>query len=96
MVSSYKGNCGVILHGNDTDVTYRTIVKFTPDAFVVTDVMVDETSDIITEGLFASVKIWTKADLMKEYELQLGTPMMYLHEKELKELLEDDVPAKEL
>jgi hypothetical protein len=75
-LSTYPGF--KILHGNDTDVTWVTIVKYSPNSFVVTQVFDNEYSMKLEPKVF----IWTAVDLEHEFKLQHGSPMQYMSQED--------------
>lgn len=64
-----------ILFGNDTDVSYITIVGMHRDLYsVLTTWIIDEESDKSK----SEACDWTYDEFKKHFELQYGSPMMYI------------------
>lgn len=80
-VGSFK-----ILHGNDTDVTWLTIIKFANDKYVVTRTFDNE----FNMKLEPTTEIWDLAELKRQFKLQYGSPMHYLSNDEYEWLISND------
>ena len=72
-----------ILAGNDTDVSDVVITKFTDDIFLLVSVMIDEESNKINP----STHTLTREEFKNEFELQYGSPMMYMSKEDFEWML---------
>ncbi len=75
-----------ILHGNTTDVTWETIVKYGPDLFVVTELIEGFEPDEFS----TNVKNLTRKEFDENFKIQVGSPMQYLSQETYDEFIKND------
>lgn len=78
------GSSRKILAGNDTDVSDAIITKFGDDIFLYVSIMLDEEA----EKIWPTNHILTRAQFKEHFELQYGSPMMYMSEEDYNWMLE--------
>lgn len=66
-----------MLHGFDTDVTMRTILRLHRDLYVVTDIHLDDDGKA-----YPSVTKISYSELKKWHEVQYGSPMQYMKQED--------------
>lgn len=74
-----------ILYGNDTDVSWCTIVKMSGDSFVNTIMYLNEE----TGKIQPVVHNWNYNQFKAEFELQYDSPMQYLSENDYEWMISD-------
>lgn len=70
-----------LVHGSDTDVSTRTILKVNPNCFIITDIFYDETEGLADDKVaIPKSYVWNLETFTTEFKMQYGTPMQYLSE----------------
>lgn len=67
-----------ILHGNDTDVSFMTIVKMNKNQYVV---VMNDVNEETGESNLTS-RVWTLQVIRAEFDEQYGTPMQYMSQED--------------
>lgn len=79
-----KTNYIKILSGHDTDVSICTIVRLHPGRFVMTNSYIDDE----TGDAKSYVYDWDSKKFKEEFDLQYGSPMMYISHDDYKWMIE--------
>ena len=81
-INKNDNNSRKILAGNDTDVSDMIITKY-GDKFLFTSILIDEEE----QNIYPSTEILTKEEFKAHFDLQYGSPMMYISKEDYDWLL---------
>jgi hypothetical protein len=74
-----------ILCGYDTDVSDCVILKYHSNKFLCVSTIIDEESDVICPDTI----VWTKDEFQKHFDLQYGSPMIYINKEDFEWMNQD-------